>query len=58
MTSPSPHFNQVGDDIAIDGGLTAEGLDYLVQNFNSVLYICNDGVDVGCVSFLIQIFLL
>ena len=59
MTSPSPNFNQVGVDIAIDGGLTTEGLDYLVQNFSSVLYICNDGADVGCVSLpLMQIFLL
>ena len=41
-SSPSPNFNRVSEDIAIDGGLTNEGLTYLAEHFESVLYICTD----------------
>ena len=59
MISPSPNFNQVGADIAIDGGLTTEGLAFVVENFKSALYICNDGSDCGLeFSPLFQHFLL
>jgi hypothetical protein len=44
-TSPSPNFVYVTNDIAIDGGLSNEGMDYLVKHFQSILYICNDDID-------------
>lgn len=44
-SSPSPNFVYVTNDIAIDGGLSVEGLTYLVEHFQSILYICNDDID-------------
>jgi hypothetical protein len=48
--SPSPYFAYVSADIGIDGSVTIEGLQYLVDNFESAIYLCVDddaGVDTG-----------
>lgn len=46
-TISSPYFKQITPDFAIDGGLSEDSLSYLVENFNSVLYVCTDGLDCG-----------
>ena len=43
--SPSPYFAYVSADIGIDGSVTAEGLQYLVENFESAIYLCVDDDD-------------
>ena len=51
VTSPSPNFHQVTSDIAIDGGVTDEGLSYLAEHFQSILYICTDDSVPGSSDF-------
>jgi hypothetical protein len=48
--SPSRYFAYVSADIGIDGSVTTEGLQYLVDNFESAIYLCVDddaGADTG-----------
>eukprot|EP00596_Hydrurales_sp_CCMP1899_P006903 CAMPEP_0119047990 /NCGR_PEP_ID=MMETSP1177-20130426/56300_1 /TAXON_ID=2985 /ORGANISM="Ochromonas sp, Strain CCMP1899" /LENGTH=400 /DNA_ID=CAMNT_0007023293 /DNA_START=62 /DNA_END=1264 /DNA_ORIENTATION=+ len=40
----SNHFLAVETDLAIDGGLSAEGLNHLSGHYKSVLYICCDDI--------------
>lgn len=50
MKSPSQYFAYVSTDIGIDGSVTVEGLQYLVDNFESAIYLCVDddaGADTG-----------
>ena len=46
-SSPSAHFAKISDEFGIDGSVTEEGLNYLVANYKSVLYLCTDDATAG-----------
>lgn len=44
---PSKSFVAVSTDIAIDGEISPSALQYLSENYKSVLYLCSDGADIA-----------
>ena len=46
-SSPSAHFAKISDEFGIDGSVTEEGLNYLVVNYKSALYLCTDDATTG-----------
>lgn len=45
MSTPSSQFQAIDDNFAIDGLLSSSALEYIVENYTSVLYICTDDGD-------------
>ena len=54
-SSPSAHFAKISDEFGIDGSVTDDGLNHLVANYKSVLYLCTDDVAIGDCGYRLDI---
>eukprot|EP00607_Mallomonas_marina_P010126 CAMPEP_0182419760 /NCGR_PEP_ID=MMETSP1167-20130531/4139_1 /TAXON_ID=2988 /ORGANISM="Mallomonas Sp, Strain CCMP3275" /LENGTH=391 /DNA_ID=CAMNT_0024594843 /DNA_START=114 /DNA_END=1289 /DNA_ORIENTATION=- len=42
----SPNYVKINSDFGIDGGVNADGLQFLRENYKSCLYLCDDGKEI------------